>query len=75
MRCIMNLQIEKTQDVIPYLKYVRGEHLSNNHWVELYRIIGLCFTLKLISTLSGIQSSVISVILILYLIEDSNTRL
>lgn len=27
--------------VIPILKYVRGEHLSPDHWLDLFRLLGL----------------------------------
>ncbi|RXM28913.1 Cytoplasmic dynein 2 heavy chain 1 [Acipenser ruthenus] len=27
--------------VVPVLKYVRGEHLSQDHWLDLFRIVGL----------------------------------
>lgn len=26
---------------LPVLKYVRGEHLSSDHWLDLFRILGL----------------------------------
>lgn len=29
------------QIVIPILKYVRGEHLSPDHWLDLFRLLGL----------------------------------
>lgn len=27
--------------VIPILKYLRGEHLSPDHWLDLFRLLGL----------------------------------
>lgn len=27
--------------IIPLLKYVRGEHLSPDHWLDLFRLLGL----------------------------------
>lgn len=30
-----------SQTVIPILKYVRGEHLSPDHWLDLFRLLGL----------------------------------
>nr|CAB3240329.1 cytoplasmic dynein 2 heavy chain 1-like [Phallusia mammillata] len=29
------------KDMIPVLKYVRGEHLSHDHWLDLFRLIGM----------------------------------
>lgn len=26
---------------LPVLKYVRGEHLSPDHWLDLFRLLGL----------------------------------
>lgn len=26
---------------VPVMKYVRGEHLSSDHWLDLFRILGL----------------------------------
>lgn len=31
----------KQQAAIPILKYVRGEHLSPDHWLDLFRLLGL----------------------------------
>lgn len=30
-----------SQDVVPVLKYCRGEMLSQDHWLELFRLIGI----------------------------------
>lgn len=30
-----------SQMVVPVLKYVRGEHLSQDHWLDLFRLLGL----------------------------------
>lgn len=27
--------------MIPVLKYVRGEHLSQDHWLDMFRLLGL----------------------------------
>lgn len=27
--------------MIPILKYIRGEHLSPDHWLDLFRLLGL----------------------------------
>lgn len=27
--------------IIPILKYIRGEHLSPDHWLDLFRLLGL----------------------------------
>uniref|UniRef100_A0A8C5PP60 Cytoplasmic dynein 2 heavy chain 1 n=1 Tax=Leptobrachium leishanense TaxID=445787 RepID=A0A8C5PP60_9ANUR len=33
--------IDRYKNVIPVLKYVRGEHLSQDHWLDLFRLLGL----------------------------------
>ncbi|TKS81144.1 Cytoplasmic dynein 2 heavy chain 1 [Collichthys lucidus] len=30
-----------TQNMVPVLKYVRGEHLSQDHWLDMFRLLGL----------------------------------
>lgn len=27
--------------MVPILKYVRGEHLSQDHWLDMFRLLGL----------------------------------
>lgn len=27
--------------MIPVLKYVRGDHLSQDHWLDMFRLLGL----------------------------------
>lgn len=27
--------------MLPVLKYVRGEHLSQDHWLDMFRLLGL----------------------------------
>ncbi|PKU41804.1 cytoplasmic dynein 2 heavy chain 1 [Limosa lapponica baueri] len=34
-------EVDKYKMVIPLLKYVRGEHLSPDHWLDLFRLLGL----------------------------------
>ncbi|KAG7470921.1 hypothetical protein MATL_G00119020 [Megalops atlanticus] len=34
-------EIDKYKGLIPVLKYVRGEHLSQDHWLDLFRLLGL----------------------------------
>nr|KAF6324413.1 dynein cytoplasmic 2 heavy chain 1 [Myotis myotis] len=34
-------EVDKYKMVIPILKYVRGEHLSPDHWLDLFRLLGL----------------------------------
>ncbi|XP_062329494.1 dynein cytoplasmic 2 heavy chain 1 [Osmerus eperlanus] len=34
-------EVDKYKSVIPVLKYVRGEHLSQDHWLDLFRLLGL----------------------------------
>uniref|UniRef100_A0A670IVV3 Dynein cytoplasmic 2 heavy chain 1 n=1 Tax=Podarcis muralis TaxID=64176 RepID=A0A670IVV3_PODMU len=42
---IMTVKLQKEVDTykmtLPVLKYVRGEHLSPDHWLDLFRILGL----------------------------------
>ncbi|OWK62944.1 Cytoplasmic dynein 2 heavy chain 1 [Lonchura striata] len=34
-------EVDKYKMIIPLLKYVRGEHLSSDHWLDLFRLLGL----------------------------------
>ncbi|XP_028817493.1 cytoplasmic dynein 2 heavy chain 1 isoform X3 [Denticeps clupeoides] len=34
-------EVDKYKSLVPVLKYVRGEHLSQDHWLDLFRILGL----------------------------------
>ncbi|NXV90779.1 DYHC2 protein, partial [Calonectris borealis] len=34
-------EVDKCKMIIPLLKYVRGEHLSPDHWLDLFRLLGL----------------------------------
>ncbi|KAI1893942.1 hypothetical protein AGOR_G00128840 [Albula goreensis] len=34
-------EIDKYKGLVPVLKYVRGEHLSQDHWLDLFRLLGL----------------------------------
>lgn len=34
-------EVSTFKDLIPALKYVRGENLSTDHWIELFQIVGL----------------------------------
>ncbi|XP_064157010.1 dynein cytoplasmic 2 heavy chain 1 isoform X2 [Anguilla rostrata] len=34
-------EVDKYKGVVPVLKYVRGEHLSQDHWLDLFRLLGL----------------------------------
>uniref|UniRef100_A0A670Y532 Dynein cytoplasmic 2 heavy chain 1 n=1 Tax=Pseudonaja textilis TaxID=8673 RepID=A0A670Y532_PSETE len=42
---IMTVKLQKEVDqyklTLPILKYVKGEHLSSDHWLDLFRILGL----------------------------------
>ncbi|CAK8696967.1 unnamed protein product [Clavelina lepadiformis] len=42
---MMSVKLQKDvtifKDLFPVLKYVRGEHLSHDHWLDLFRLIGL----------------------------------
>ncbi|XP_032878557.1 cytoplasmic dynein 2 heavy chain 1 isoform X2 [Amblyraja radiata] len=33
--------VDKYKTVVPVLKYVRGEHLSQDHWLDLFHMIGM----------------------------------
>ncbi|NXI65822.1 DYHC2 protein, partial [Anseranas semipalmata] len=34
-------EVDKYKMIIPILKYIRGEHLSPDHWLDLFRLLGL----------------------------------
>ncbi|XP_009895076.2 cytoplasmic dynein 2 heavy chain 1 [Dryobates pubescens] len=34
-------EVDKYRMIVPLLKYVRGEHLSPDHWLDLFRLLGL----------------------------------
>ncbi|XP_065136472.1 cytoplasmic dynein 2 heavy chain 1 [Paramisgurnus dabryanus] len=34
-------EVDRFKAVVPVLKYVRGEHLSQEHWLDLFRLISL----------------------------------
>ncbi|KAJ8798091.1 hypothetical protein J1605_001582 [Eschrichtius robustus] len=34
-------EVDKYKIAVPILKYVRGEHLSPDHWLDLFRLLGL----------------------------------
>ncbi|KAK7812802.1 LOW QUALITY PROTEIN: hypothetical protein U0070_019828, partial [Myodes glareolus] len=34
-------EVDRYKIIIPILKYVRGEHLSPDHWLDLFRLLGL----------------------------------
>ncbi|KAJ7995299.1 hypothetical protein DPEC_G00243100 [Dallia pectoralis] len=34
-------EVDKYKSVVPVLKYVRGEQLSQDHWLDLFRLLGL----------------------------------
>ncbi|XP_073414467.1 cytoplasmic dynein 2 heavy chain 1 isoform X2 [Dendrobates tinctorius] len=37
----LQTEIDRYKMVVPVLKYVRGEHLSQDHWLDLFRLLGL----------------------------------
>ncbi|XP_028320044.1 cytoplasmic dynein 2 heavy chain 1 isoform X2 [Gouania willdenowi] len=37
----LQVEIDKYKNVVPVLKYVRGEHLSQDHWLDMFRLLGL----------------------------------
>ncbi|KAM6946318.1 LOW QUALITY PROTEIN: cytoplasmic dynein 2 heavy chain 1 [Aplochiton taeniatus] len=34
-------EVDKYKSLVPCMRYVRGEHLSQDHWLELFRLLGL----------------------------------
>ncbi|XP_030632529.1 cytoplasmic dynein 2 heavy chain 1 [Chanos chanos] len=34
-------EVDKYKSLVPVLKYVRGEHLSQDHWCDVFRLLGL----------------------------------
>ncbi|CAH8846367.1 unnamed protein product [Trichobilharzia szidati] len=46
-------EIDRYQDLIPVLKWLKGDHLTKDHWLELFRLIGLPKGIKLESLLFG----------------------
>ncbi|XP_072546992.1 cytoplasmic dynein 2 heavy chain 1 isoform X2 [Salminus brasiliensis] len=41
MSVMLQKEVDKYKAVVPVLKYVRGEHLSQDHWLDLFRLLGL----------------------------------
>ncbi|KAB1272094.1 Cytoplasmic dynein 2 heavy chain 1 [Camelus dromedarius] len=37
----LQAEVDKYKTAVPILKYVRGEHLSPDHWLDLFRLLGL----------------------------------
>ncbi|XP_029374274.1 cytoplasmic dynein 2 heavy chain 1 isoform X3 [Echeneis naucrates] len=37
----LQTEVDKYKNLIPVLKYVRGEHLSQDHWLDMFRLLGL----------------------------------
>ncbi|KAG7479775.1 cytoplasmic dynein 2 heavy chain 1 isoform X1 [Solea senegalensis] len=37
----LQAEVDKYKDMVPVLKYVRGEHLSQDHWLDMFRLLGL----------------------------------
>ncbi|XP_056229968.1 cytoplasmic dynein 2 heavy chain 1 isoform X2 [Seriola aureovittata] len=37
----LQAELDKYKNMIPVLKYVRGEHLSQDHWLDMFRLLGL----------------------------------
>lgn len=38
---LISLLSRLVQNMVPVLKYVRGEHLSQDHWLDMFRMLGL----------------------------------
>ncbi|KFP28061.1 Cytoplasmic dynein 2 heavy chain 1, partial [Colius striatus] len=41
MTVTLQKEVDKYKMISPLLKYVRGEHLSPDHWLDLFRLLGL----------------------------------
>ncbi|KAI4889837.1 hypothetical protein NFI96_027314, partial [Prochilodus magdalenae] len=41
MSVMLQKEVDQYKAVVPVLKYVRGEHLSQDHWLDLFRLLGL----------------------------------
>lgn len=41
MKCYTFQIVPCFQSMLPVLKYVRGEHLSQDHWLDMFRLLGL----------------------------------
>uniref|UniRef100_A0A8B9L0C8 Cytoplasmic dynein 2 heavy chain 1 n=1 Tax=Astyanax mexicanus TaxID=7994 RepID=A0A8B9L0C8_ASTMX len=41
MSVMLQKEVDKYKAAVPVLKYVRGEHLSQDHWLDLFRLLGL----------------------------------
>uniref|UniRef100_A0A4W6F7X0 Cytoplasmic dynein 2 heavy chain 1 n=1 Tax=Lates calcarifer TaxID=8187 RepID=A0A4W6F7X0_LATCA len=37
----LQAEVDKYKSMVPVLKYVRGEHLSQDHWLDMFRLLGL----------------------------------
>uniref|UniRef100_A0A5K4FDN9 Cytoplasmic dynein 2 heavy chain 1 n=1 Tax=Schistosoma mansoni TaxID=6183 RepID=A0A5K4FDN9_SCHMA len=46
-------EIDGYMDLIPVLKWLKGDHLTREHWYELFRLIGLSKEIKLENLLFG----------------------
>ncbi|XP_053095782.1 cytoplasmic dynein 2 heavy chain 1 isoform X3 [Pangasianodon hypophthalmus] len=41
MTVMLQKEVDKYKTLLPVLKYVRGDHLSQDHWLDLFRLLGL----------------------------------
>ncbi|KAK3531386.1 hypothetical protein QTP70_018186, partial [Hemibagrus guttatus] len=41
MTVMLQKEVDKYKALLPVLKYVRGDHLSQDHWLDLFRLLGL----------------------------------
>ncbi|KAI5098641.1 cytoplasmic dynein 2 heavy chain 1, partial [Silurus meridionalis] len=41
MTVMLQKEVDKYKALIPVLKYVKGDHLSQDHWLDLFRLLGL----------------------------------
>ncbi|CAL8361611.1 unnamed protein product [Merluccius merluccius] len=37
----LQAEVDKYKNLAPVLKYVRGDHLSQDHWLDMFRLLGL----------------------------------
>ncbi|XP_026994578.2 cytoplasmic dynein 2 heavy chain 1 isoform X2 [Tachysurus fulvidraco] len=41
MTVMLQKEVDKYKALLPVLKYVRGDHLSQDHWLDLFRLLNL----------------------------------
>ncbi|CAM1329611.1 Uncharacterised protein at_DN1743, partial [Pycnogonum litorale] len=68
-------EIDRYQDVLPLLKFCRGDMFSQQHWIEMYRLIGLPSSIPVEKlTLSDFLSVKEAIVVNAEAIKDLNGR-